>query len=44
MCKKLFEQMEDKNHRLNKLPPTKENTHDLRIVNTCETIRCKTTF
>ncbi len=44
MCKKLFEQMKDKNHRLNKfLPPKKENTHGLRIVNTYETIRCKTT-
>ncbi len=44
MCKKLFEQMKDKNDRLNKiLPPKKENSHSLRIVNTYETIRCKTT-
>ncbi len=35
MCKKLFEQMKDNNHRLNKLlPPKKENTHGLKIVNT----------
>ncbi len=36
--------MKDKNHRLNKLlPPKKEKTLGLRIVNTYETIRCKTT-
>ncbi len=27
MCKKLFEQMKDKNHRLNKLLPPKKRKH-----------------
>ena len=43
MCRKLFVQIQDKNHRLNKLlPPKKENTHGLRNINTYETVKCKT--
>jgi hypothetical protein len=43
LCKKLFEQIQNDNHRLNKLLPSKkENSHALRRVNKYETIKCKT--
>ncbi len=43
MCKKLFIQIQNENHRLLKLLPTKkENCHCLRKINQYETIKCNT--
>ena len=43
MCKKLFNQMQSKNHRLNKLLPSEKRiNYGLRKVNKYETVRCRT--